>query len=369
METEKLVGTLEEAGLSPYEAEAYVGLLELGAASATEVAEAGEIPAPRVYDVLRSLENRGYVETYEQDTLRARAHSPADVLADLRERAERMETAADEVEDRWEQPALESEHPSVVKRLRTVIERAERFIERANTQVLVSVTPDHYRELQPALAAAHDRGVSVRASVYARDPEELPPVEAFEDVCVEVRGRTVPAPQVILVDRRKTCFAHHPEAHDQYGMLVNDRVHTFVFRWYFLTCLWDPWEPVFSALDDELPVEYVDVRYLVRDIEPLLSEGIRVKLRVEGYDVDSGGSRELEGYVVDLVSPEGTDEAGAVNLAGQVSVVLETDDGRITVGGFGAMVEQVEATRIVLQTLESEDGTPTYEASEVPFDL
>lgn len=67
-----------------------------------------EVPGPRIYDVLRSLADREYVETYEQDTLRARAHSPADVLDDLRGRADRFESAAEEIEERWEQPGLES---------------------------------------------------------------------------------------------------------------------------------------------------------------------------------------------------------------------------------------------------------------------
>ena len=51
-----------------------------------------EVPRPRIYDVLRSLTDREYVETYEQDTLRARAHSPADVVDDLRGRADRFES-------------------------------------------------------------------------------------------------------------------------------------------------------------------------------------------------------------------------------------------------------------------------------------
>ena len=78
MESDELRDVLEEAGLSPYQAKAYVALLELGTASARELVEASGVPDPRIYDVVRSLEDRGYVETYTQDNLRARAHSPAD---------------------------------------------------------------------------------------------------------------------------------------------------------------------------------------------------------------------------------------------------------------------------------------------------
>ncbi|MFC7136897.1 TrmB family transcriptional regulator [Halobaculum litoreum] len=104
MDTESLVETLEAAGLSPYQSAAYVALLDLGTASATDVADASGVPAPRIYDVLRTLEELEYIETYEEGSLRARAHSPSIVLDDLRGRANRLEAAAEEVEDRWEQP-------------------------------------------------------------------------------------------------------------------------------------------------------------------------------------------------------------------------------------------------------------------------
>ena len=48
-----------------------------------EVAEASDVPDPRIYDVLRDLADAGYIETYEQDLLYARAVSPEEVLDDL----------------------------------------------------------------------------------------------------------------------------------------------------------------------------------------------------------------------------------------------------------------------------------------------
>jgi len=83
METEQFVTVLEEAGLSPYEATVYVTLLDLGTASATAIADESGVPGPRIYDILRSLADRGYVETYQQGTLQARAHDPTDVIGDL----------------------------------------------------------------------------------------------------------------------------------------------------------------------------------------------------------------------------------------------------------------------------------------------
>lgn len=54
---------LSEIGLSSYEDRAYRGLLELGSAPATAVAERSDVPEGRIYDVLASLETRGMVRT------------------------------------------------------------------------------------------------------------------------------------------------------------------------------------------------------------------------------------------------------------------------------------------------------------------
>ncbi|WP_435157485.1 helix-turn-helix domain-containing protein [Haladaptatus sp. DFWS20] len=43
---------LEDAGFSPYQADAYTTLLELGSAPASEIASTSGVPQPRIYDVL-----------------------------------------------------------------------------------------------------------------------------------------------------------------------------------------------------------------------------------------------------------------------------------------------------------------------------
>ncbi|HET7325523.1 MAG TPA: helix-turn-helix domain-containing protein, partial [Halococcus sp.] len=140
MDTSELKAVLGDAGLSPYQVEAYVTVLARGAATATEIAERSDVPGPRIYDVLRALEKRGYVETYERDTLRVRAHSPANALSDLERRAERFSRAATEIEDRWEQPALDGHTPSIVGRFETVLDRARAVIRTAESQIQVAAT-------------------------------------------------------------------------------------------------------------------------------------------------------------------------------------------------------------------------------------
>ena len=353
METEGLITTLQNSDLSPYQANAYVALLDLGTASASEIADCSEVPLPRIYDVLRDLESKGYVETYEQGSLKARAHDPTDILNDLRTQANRFESAADEVEERWEQPDIESNRASIVTRFETVIDRAQTFIATAEQQVQLSVSPEDFETLRPALVAAHDRGVVIRVTIHTR-PDESAPTEEFEGVCTEARHRCLPAPFVALIDRRMTCFAYHADSADQYGMLVDDPTHGFVFYWYFLTCLWEHWEQIYSMENDEIPAEYVDIRRCSQDIKPLLADGATIHLQAEGREIETGEPCSYEGQVIDVEYGLESNHARSEypTLASQATIVLDTGDRVVNLGGWGAVIEEVEANRIIITEVE-----------------
>jgi sugar-specific transcriptional regulator TrmB len=52
---------LREMGLSEYESHAYLAALQSGLATAKEISSAADIPQSRVYDVLESLQSKGFV--------------------------------------------------------------------------------------------------------------------------------------------------------------------------------------------------------------------------------------------------------------------------------------------------------------------
>ncbi|RLM59246.1 TrmB family transcriptional regulator [Halobellus sp. Atlit-31R] len=367
METSSLTATLEDAGLSPYQAAVYVALLDLGTASASEVADASDVPKARVYDVIDALADREYIETYEQGTLKARAHSPAEVLEDLRSRADRFDSAAAEIEERWEQPPLEKSTASIVKQFGTVVDRARLFVENADTRVYVSATPAHLEQLREPLRRAHERGVAVHVLVHTEPAADPPAPETMAGICREARYRKLPAPFVASVDRQSACFSHHPDAVDQYGVLVNDEEYTFVFHWYFMTCLWEVGSPLYSDRASTPPVEYVDIRQLVRDVRPLFESEATVTVRVDGTDLGTGESRTITGTVEEVQSVVGGDESDS-QIAGQVMFVVDTGSERVSVGGWNAVVEDLEATRIVVTDVVRPDGASRLSTEPEPIE-
>lgn len=357
MEDAELLDALEDAGLSQYQAEAYATLLRLGAVSATDLADACAVPTARIYDVLRDLEGKGYIETYEQDCLHARARNPEQVLSELRSQATQLTGAAEEIERRWEEPEVDRHKVSIVKRFDTVFNRAETLIYEAQNEVLVSATPSQFSALRPALQNAFERDVIVKAAIHTdRDEEpDPPPVSELEGVVTEARHRTLPTPFVVLVDRTDACFTPHVHSMNRYGVLVDDYTLTYVFHWYFKTCLWEVWDEMYSARSTEPPLVFADIRRCVRELKPLIEDDAVIRAHVMGFDIESGEPVELTGTVTDVLYSGMGNTTGSPplsQLAGHVSLTVETNGEDVHVGGWGAVLEDVEATRITVEAID-----------------
>lgn len=59
---ENLIKSLNKLGLSRYEAQAYIGLTKIIRGKAEEIAEISQLPRSRIYDILKELEKKGFVE-------------------------------------------------------------------------------------------------------------------------------------------------------------------------------------------------------------------------------------------------------------------------------------------------------------------
>lgn len=86
---EELVSRVKSMfGLNTYEAKIWLALLSKGVATASEVAELSDIPRSRAYDILESLEKKGFVIMKVGKPIRYLALSPAEVIERLKKRYE-----------------------------------------------------------------------------------------------------------------------------------------------------------------------------------------------------------------------------------------------------------------------------------------
>ncbi|WP_101296753.1 TrmB family transcriptional regulator [Halegenticoccus soli] len=362
MDEEAVRSTLQNAGFTQYEAEVYLALVKKGSASATEVADASGVPNSRVYDVLRDLEEERLVETYKQDSLRARALDPDTVIADLRSRADSFTETADELEELWDAPELDEHDVTLVKRFETVVEQAGYFIRSAENEIQLAVTPSQFYELQPVLREAYSRDVFVTLSLSPELDDGTPPGGQFdfEDVATEVSYRDLVTPFVALVDRSKICFAPQPGSGYEFGIVANNRPLAYVFHWYYQTSVWEPWEVVYTTRGTEPPITYVDVRQFVVDVAPLHHEGADVTVTATGIDTETGEERTVSGQVVELVYTGSTLDNRYPSLSevsGRVSIYVDDGEEVHSLGGWYAKVEDLELRRLTIDSIELPERT------------
>lgn len=144
---------LEHADLTSSQVDAYLTLLDHGRLSATDVAKRSTVSISQVYSTLRSLENMGFVDTVEQDTLHAEPREPVEIFTHLRDRGTLLTDAAEELVERWERPTASSYRVSVVKHSNTVIERVRSRLSKASLGVEMALNIDQLESLTPDLRA------------------------------------------------------------------------------------------------------------------------------------------------------------------------------------------------------------------------
>ncbi|MFB6073035.1 MAG: HTH-type sugar sensing transcriptional regulator TrmB [Halobacterium sp.] len=341
MSDEDLRETVERVGagfdLGEYEIEAYLTVLQHGELTASEIAERTDIPQPRVYDTVRSLGDRGLVELRESRPMKVVALDPEDAFEGLRSDFAEMVAA---LEDEYTAPARETEAVSLVKSRSTIVRYFGEVIDDARFELVCSLTPKLLERFADDLAAAKDRGVSVDLVVTpagdAPDPERFD----YERVASAARGRRgVTTPVLAVADGEYSVYATQGavrDAPEKYGVIFDRSALGFLVSGFFGTVVWSTANRVLheSGSAVSLPRTYASIRRCVKDLQSVDGD---VYATVRGRDVLTGDQRTDRGRVAETRFEE-TEEVA--------TLVLETDAGRVEVGGRVAAYEDVEAHEI-----------------------
>jgi len=106
---EKAKSALREIGLTDYEIRAYLHLLRIGVTSASQISEHTNVPYSKIYEVLNSLERKGWIETSPGRPRRYYPKSPIEALEGKRLQVEKM------IKD-WQKLVLDELQPLYEKR-------------------------------------------------------------------------------------------------------------------------------------------------------------------------------------------------------------------------------------------------------------
>jgi len=133
---------------------------------------------------------------------------------------------------------------------------------------------------------------------------------------------------------------------------VDDAGHTEIFRGFHNFCLWRRSEVLFTDRSDRSPEGFLDIYEWVETVRSLSADGVTVTVEVTGSLTDTAEPVRLSGTLSQTNpgrSPVDPDGAVPSDGVGPLGVVVETEDGTTcSVGGRGAVGEDVEATRITV---------------------
>ncbi|NGM70382.1 TrmB family transcriptional regulator [Natronolimnobius sp. AArcel1] len=355
MDRELTEQALKYAGLTEYQADAYLTLLGLGTAPAVEIARKCSVSSSQIYDVLRSLEKHGYIETMDQEKLYAQPKPPEEVVENLTSRGQLLADAAEDITDRYQEPDTVDYRISVTKHPETAVEQAISKIEDADSVVEIAATPAQLKELLPELRIARDRGVVVRTALYLQDHNDVPiDDQMLKGAVSELRVCSIPGPFLVIIDRHRICFAPNSRSDETYGVLIHDRILPFIFHWYFLTCLWNLYPTVYR--DEPTIISYVTLKEFFRDFYSLIQDdGYEVTIWIKGSEIQTSSEITVTGTVESMTYPHRQPNMTRLSLSElgtYTTMLVDTGDQLVNVGGWGAVFEDIEAHRIDVIAIE-----------------
>lgn len=180
MVKDRMVELLQEHfELNLYEVRAYVALVGFGVLTPAELASVSEVPAPRTYDVLRSLEKKGFAISQPGKVNKYRPVHPENILEKfieewqerVKEELEAKKKAKEELIELMK-PLIETEIPKygvervwIVRGIRNATLKTREMFEEVKEQILLADDGYIAINLESDIIQAIDRGAKAKIIV------------------------------------------------------------------------------------------------------------------------------------------------------------------------------------------------------------
>ena len=220
----EFLGKLKDFGLNSYEAKLWTALLSRGVSTAGELSDIANVPRSRSYDVLESLEKKGFIIMKLGKPIKYIAVPPAEVVERIKkktaEEAQRQSTVLEglkESEVLGDLNLLYKQGVNLVEpadltgavkgrnnlydHMHTLVKGAEKTVVIATTDTALIQKAEH---LFGALQKAKDRGVRVRilaphTKENAAAVKQLSTVAQLKNANIRTRFTVIDSKQVVLM--------------------------------------------------------------------------------------------------------------------------------------------------------------------------
>ena len=239
------ISILKGIGLTMYEAQAYVTLTSLIHATAVEVSEKSNIPRSKIYDVLKKLNEKDFIEIEDGRPLTYVVKSPVEVIN--REK-EKIDTQLDDTITRltniYENGMSQVQAPiwriygvdKIIAQELEIIKRAKRTI----NMRIGFLFESEGEQLVKALKNRSDLNINILSSptCYIND-EEFNIIKLFEDNNINIQQADIPFVKLIISDSKEMMHTYTKFTEDKRNVIPETAIG-----------IWNKYEDIAKNYDD-----------------------------------------------------------------------------------------------------------------------
>ncbi len=245
--SEATLKALKGFGLTEYEVQAYVALVDGGIQSASEISASSKVPYSRIYDVLGRLEEKGFIQVQRGRPTKYAAKAPSEVVKIIRLNMEEQiqqysRVVIDELQPRFEREAQASPRDVWLIHGRAgILAKALEMLDEARDEVILSIPSLDMSHLSKefdvgSLAELLERILELKVPKVHILTSEIPePIKNIIPRGFEVRTRDRVFGAGLVVDRKHTLImlAGTTEGSDFLGIFSSHSVFAEMASSYF----------------------------------------------------------------------------------------------------------------------------------------
>lgn len=202
-------------GLTDYETQSYVALTSLISANATEISLAANVPRSKVYQVLKNLVEKGFIEMNRGKPLKFTVIPPHEVFKKSRNHIRyTMDQAEAELNMVYESQIPQVPAPIwLLHGQEKIVNKEMEIISRAEESLFIMgglMFPEEPYQLKSNLKKPINRGVNIRmltAPTCWVDDVEVPTQEILKSLPLEIKFFPVPFIKLIVRDKKEMLIA------------------------------------------------------------------------------------------------------------------------------------------------------------------
>ena len=194
--SDKTKKSLEKIGLTSYEIRAYTTLIKDGESNASEISQNSGVPYSKIYEILGTLEEKGWIGSDDSRPTKYFAKAPSNALETTKQNiehqfAKNQNNILSELVPLYEKSGT-SEKPDIwfISGVMNIVSKIMEMVEHCRKEILIAVPQageDIVKQALPKLRQLHDKGIEI--TVLTSDNLDKDSLKSISRVAnVKVKG-------------------------------------------------------------------------------------------------------------------------------------------------------------------------------------